>query len=287
MSPKISVIYGESDRVFRPSPASTNRILRPGAESNLCKIAARSPRDSTRADERATMINRVGRGYNLKVKSFIRCGMGRDRAMTTGNSLHYALWQTAMRGNDMESGSPRGFPFHPGVIKAVPRHPWRLWRPSYRKICSLRRRQMYLLCPVPGATAGVRKYGWNKFATKSKGERKRKDVQPICTISLSPVRYPHPILPSKTSRVQAVRLENLHPRDASARLLMPVSSLKLGIRTAINSMTNAKIFTDQLGGNTARRMRGNCDECKLKMHYRLLLFHSFTYAVFPERSDPR
>ena len=58
---------------------------------------------------------------------------------------------------------------------------------------------MYLFCPVLGATVEVRKYGWNKFATKKVKEKERererekekKDVQPIYTISLSPVRHPH------------------------------------------------------------------------------------------------
>lgn len=110
---------------------------------------------------------------------------------------------------------------------------------------------MYLLCPVPGVTAGVSTVGINsrqKVKERERDEGHTADLYDIAIARKVPASY----LPSKTSSVQAVRLENLHPRDASARLLAPVSSLKLGIRAATNSMTNAKIFTDRAGKNTAK-----------------------------------
>ena len=153
-----------------------------------------------------------------------------------------------MRRNDMESGSPRGFPFHPGVIKAsqdIPsafsdRSTGKFARSDADKctssVLSSARQSRYV------STAGI------NSRQKSKGERERereREREERCTADLYDItiarKTPAFSLPSKTSSVQAVRLENLHPRDVSARLLTPVSSLKLDIRTT-NSMTNAKIL---------------------------------------------
>lgn len=159
-----------------------------------------------------------------------------------------------MRRNDMESGSPRGLPLSPRCHKGVLGYPGRLWRPFYRKICSLRCRQMYLLCPVFAlrqpeyvSTAGINSR--QKVKRKGREERRTTDLYNITIARKAPAFSS----PSKTSSVQAVRLENLHPRDVSARLLAPVSSLKLDIRTATNSMTNAKVLTNHVGENAARR----------------------------------
>lgn len=86
-----------------------------------------------------------------------------------------------MRRNDMESGSPRGLPLSPRCHKGVLGYPGRLWRPFYRKICSLRCRQMYLLCPVfalrqPGyvSTAGIN----SRQKVKGKGREEGRTSDP-------------------------------------------------------------------------------------------------------------
>lgn len=142
-------------------------------------------------------------------------------------------------------------PPSPRCHKGVPGHSGRLWRPFYRKICSLRCRQMYLLCPVfarqPGYVSTARINSRQKVREKEREEECTADPYDITIARKAPASSS----PSKTSSVQAVRLENLHPRDVSARLLAPVSSLKLGIRTATNS--NAEVLTNQVGENAARR----------------------------------
>lgn len=116
--------------------------------------------------------------------------------------------------------------------KGVPGYrPWGLWRSSYRKICSLRCRQMYLLCSVSGATVGasVASMSWNKFATKRERARsgreerrerdKERNEEKGCMVDIRCVTIaretPAFSLSAKTSGVQAVRPENLHPRGIS------------------------------------------------------------------------
>lgn len=152
----------------------------------------------------------------------------------------------------MESGSPRGLPFHPGVIKAFQGTPGAFGdRPTGKFARSdADKCTSSVLCATAGyvSTAGINSR--QKAREEERGRTYGRSVR-----YHYPVRHPHPVFSLKTSSVQAVRLENLHPRDVSS--LKPVSSLKLGIRTATNSMTNEKIFTNPIGENTGRRIAMN------------------------------
>jgi len=71
-----------------------------------------------------------------------------------------------MRRNDMESGSPRGFPFHPGVIKASQDTPSAFSDRPTGKFARSDADKCTSSVLSPARQPGVRKYGWNKFDKK-------------------------------------------------------------------------------------------------------------------------